>query len=148
MDKINLNNEEITILTGNNGSGKSLIRRQLTSLNTLRLIKGVVNEISKSEEKCFLIFDEFEIGCSEETVLALIIELNEILKELKTKNIGVLVITHSRLVVERLNNDHFINLEGKKQEEWLNRNIEPTDLNKLRENDLFKAIQNRMKEKS
>ena len=186
-DKINLN--EITVLTGNNGSGKSLIRKYMhlaiadkytdgdsqktkglirsismdtrtktfsefgalssfghdlewlaTSQNTYYLLTELFNSIERDNNNLkYVILDEFEIGASEETVLAFINYINEHIKKIKENNkkIGFLIITHSRLVVEKLNYNNFINIEGLTKEEWLNRKIIPTDLKKLDDNELF-----------
>ena len=179
--------EGITIMTGSNGSGKSLIRKQIpfamkdrldlddvketqgmvqstsmdartgsmpemgalsavmrdtdwfaTSQNTLHSIEGLLDNGIGDKTK-YIIIDEFEIGCGEETVLALVHYLNKKLKSLiKNKKImGAMIITHSRLGVKNLNHDAFINLDGMNEEEWLNREIVPTDLKKLKENELF-----------
>lgn len=164
--------DQISILTGKNGSGKSLLRRLLsirakkegelvvhssqelrtsshpmlgafssfasdvdwlpTSLNTLNIISSLPLEDN------FLVLDELEIGCSEETILAITLWLNEWLPEQHIK--GSLVITHSRHIVENLNYDNWFNLEGMTQEEWINRPIKPTDLEQLKENSLGKYI--------
>ena len=89
-----------------------------------------------------MVVDEFEIGCSEETILALVLFINERVKELldKKKIIGAMIITHSRLGVKNLVHDDFINLDGLTKEEWLNRKVIPTDLEKLKENELFYYI--------
>lgn len=42
-------------------------------------------------------------------------------------NIGVLIITHSKLAVENLKYDNFINLQGLTKDEWINKFI-PTNL--------------------
>ena len=176
--------DKITILTGDNGTGKSLIRKLVTtrvvkerkkkaksvsmdtrtqsnpewgafssvmhdlswiatSINTLTLLKGVFTAIkNENSDTGYLILDEFEIGFSEETVLAI---ANYINKEMEDIKIGVLIITHSRLAVKTLKADDFINIQGKTKEEWLNREIIPTDLSKLEDNTLFEAIRERLK---
>ena len=60
---------------------------------------------------------------------------------------GVLVITHSDRVVRTLKHDAFVNLEGMSEEEWLNREIVPTDFEQLEKesNELFCAIRDRSK---
>ena len=182
--------DKITILTGSNGSGKSLIRKQLpfamkdrlklddikdtkglvlstsmdartgsnpewgamsgmmrdtewiaTSQNTYHSISSLFNSIKKSDNKkpVFVVLDEFEIGCSEETILAFIHYINDTLASLKKsgKIMGAMIITHSRLAVKELVADDFINLDGLTKLEWINREIIPTDLNELDENELF-----------
>lgn len=173
-----IDTSKVTILTGKNGSGKSLIRKQLglrlssdkknmksismnlrTSSNTSFGALGsigqdlewmatsnssytLIQKLFKSidEKTDYICLDEFEIGCSEETVLAL---TNYINNQLSSLNIGCLIITHSRLAVDNLNADEFINLEGKTKDEWLSREIIPTNLDDLSSADLFRAIRNR-----
>jgi ABC-type ATPase involved in cell division len=177
---------KVTILTGRNGSGKSLIRKivsqsiskQLgkdektpvvastsqeqrttsrpdwsalsscmhdldsnpTSVSTLNLIQQVI-----SLKDRFLVIDEPEIGMGEETLMGVINLLNEKFNPLPTDIYGVLIITHSRLVVENLKSD-FLNIEGMNREEWLNRKIVPADLEEVEDwsLELFRTIQNRI----
>ena len=179
LKDINLN--EITILTGSNGSGKSLIRGQMTfrsvkeygnpsknismelrtssnaswgamsgimrdnewtptSLNTFQLIEGLYRTID-NEKLSYLVIDEPEIGMSEETQLSLIGYFNErFLPKLKELNRGCMIITHSRLLIEHLNFDKFVNIEGMCKDQYLNRVLIPTDLEELKKNYLFNAI--------
>lgn len=179
----------ITILTGGNGKGKSLIRKivsngiaeQLgkengkglvsatsqearcgsnpewgalsgalndvgwtpTSTETIHNIKTLINERFSDR---FIVIDEPEIGMGEETVAGLVKYLNKTLS--KHKNLGTLIITHNRYIVEHLKIDKFINIEGMTREEWLNRKIVPLDLDDLQETSdkLFRAIQDRINE--
>lgn len=111
-----------------------------TSVSTLHLINQVIDIKDR-----FLVFDEPEIGMGEETLMGLINLLNEKFNPLPTDIYGVLVITHSRLVVENLKSD-FINIEGMNREEWLNRKIIPADLEEVEDwsLELFRTIQNRI----
>jgi ABC-type Mn2+/Zn2+ transport system ATPase subunit len=173
---------KITVLTGNNSSGKSLVRKQLglrvaankgkmksismelrtssnpswgalssamcdtewmaTSYNTYKLLKSVVKAAKETNETQYLVLDEIEIGCSEETILAFVNMLNQELKDLP---IGCLIITHSRLVVKELDADTFINLQNLTKDEWLNRKVIPTDLEALEQNELFFVVRERSK---
>lgn len=194
-DKVNL--KGITVLTGNNGSGKSLIRKQLpfvlqkelglsdvkgvtgmiqsismdartnsnpefgglsgilndttwiaTSQNTLNVIKALISSIKTSNRKSkYLVIDEYEIGCSEETTIAIAAYISENLNNLIDTGLidGAMIITHSRSGLEYIKFDHFLNMEGKTQEEWLNRKIIPTDLDELDRNDLFIIIRDSQK---
>lgn len=187
----------ITILTGSNGSGKSMIRKQLifaiardkdiepkeagrlisstsmdartgsnpemgamsgmmrdddwiaTSQSTYSNLKGLFSAAEKEKTCEYLVIDEFEIGCGEETILALSQYINKNLKRLiKGKKIrGGMIITHSRLGVEELVADRFINIEGMTKDEWLDREIFPTNLAKLDENELFFVIRQNQHEK-
>lgn len=193
-NKINLNG--VTVLTGNNGSGKSLIRKQLpfamqkhlglknvketkgmvlstsmdlrtelrsewgalssaghdvawvaTSINTLHSIKQLFNAVDDKTK--YLVIDEYEIGCSEETILALAKWISMNIQQLinEGKIIGAMIITHSRVGLGQIQFDHFLNTSGMTKDEWLNREIIPTDLDKLDENELFFYIRNINKEK-
>ena len=192
-----VNIEGITILTGNNGSGKSLIRKHLpfvlrdklgltdvketqgmlastsmdartssnpewgamsgamrdddwvaTSQNTLDSIKGLFGAV-KAGKKCkYLIIDEYEIGCSEETIIALAQYISKELSGLiKSKKImGAMIITHSRKGVEIIKHDHFLNIGGMTEDKWLTREIKATDLEKLGDNELFHYIRDNQKD--
>jgi len=183
-----INMDELTILTGSNGSGKSLIRKQIpflmanflnldhpsktqgmvlstsmesrtaskpefgalssalhdtewiaTSQNTYSSIKSLFNLVRIDSKSKYLIIDEFEIGCGEETVLALTNYINENISQLRADGqiIGALIITHSRIGVENLIHDSFINIQGLTKDQWLTRKIEPIDLDELDKNELF-----------
>lgn len=190
--------DKITVLTGSNGSGKSLIRKQLpflirdhlgledvkdvkgmikstsmdvrtgsnpewsalsgimrdtewiaTSQNTLSCLQGLFRAIEKGDKTKYLVIDEFEVGCGEETVLALVNYINsEIKKLIKTTQLeGAMIITHSRIGVKHLKYDNFVNIEGMNKQEWLDREIVPTNLKKLSENELFVFIRDTSKDK-
>ena len=195
FEKIKIN--KITILTGKNGSGKSLIRKQTpfimkeyldldginetkglisstsmeartksnpewgalssamhdtewiaTSQNTFSSIQSLLNIIDKEDSTCkYLIIDEFEIGCGEETQLALVNYINDKLEKLikETQLEGALIITHSRIGVEKLKHDVFLNIDGLTKDNWINRKIEPTNLKELDDNKLFFYIRDKNK---
>lgn len=183
--------DELTVLTGNNGSGKSLIRKQIpflmanflglenvsktkgmvlstsmeartasrpefgalssslhdtewvaTSQNTFSNIKSIFNSLRKEGKSKYLIIDEFEIGCGEETTLALSNYINENISELRANGniMGALIITHSRIGVQNLIFDSFVNIQGLSKDEWLSRKIEPINLDELDKNELFLYI--------
>ena len=171
-----------TLLTGRNGSGKSLIRTQLNfrvkrelgekvlvvhasqalrtgSFPEMGALSGMTRDLdwlptSLSTVKCieklptegnYVVIDEPEIGCGEETVVALTAWLNEWIANCGA--IGVMVITHNRHTAIHLKHDTFLNLDGYKTlDEWLNHKIIPTDLEALRRNDLSKYIRDRQRE--
>ena len=188
--------DKVTILTGSNGSGKSMIRKQLpflmrdklgleshkdtrgmitstsmdartgsnpewgglsgimrdtewiaTSQDTLHSLDGLFKTTMKSDKCKYIVIDEFEIGCGEETVLALCHFINKNVKELLDagKIEGAMIITHSRLGVEHIDHDRFINIDGMGEDEWLEREIVPTDLDKLDKNELFLFIRDNQK---
>ena len=172
----------VSLLTGSNSSGKSLIRKLLavrvnkelgkkyrlvhssqelrtgsfaelgaysgfardlawlpTSQSTVSLIKNL------PAENAYLVLDELEIGCSEETILALVAWLNGWIPTCGAA--GVLVITHNRYVAENLKHDHFFNLDGfATLQDWLGRELVPTDLEALEKNELFFYIRDTLKD--
>ena len=138
-----------------------------TSLNTFQLIKGVLKDagifeehepgtIRMYSETGYIIIDEPEIGMSEEMVLALGYYLLEIFPLIMAEKIGLMIITHSRVLVdlltsippvthtvdEWLNTYRFINLDGLGLTEYICRQPKPADLEALEANYLFDAIRN------
>lgn len=183
---------QITILTGGNGRGKSLIRKQMpfvvqklfnlddntmrhsvkavsmqtrtesrsdfgafssimhdwpttpTSVATFHLIENVL----KYTDNNYIVLDEIEIGMSAESISGISEFLNKRFKEMDSqKCYGVLIITHSDLVVKTLKHDAFLNIEGLTEEQWLSREIIPTNFEALEKEstELFRAIQERSK---
>ncbi len=180
---------KVTILTGKNGSGKSLLRKMLsgaistklgtdpshtvasvsmesrtnkkhefsalsamgidnpenpTSSESLYNIHSLIKSLSNNNKR-YLVIDEPEIGMGEEMIAALSIKLNSLLNPLPDGCYGVLIITHNRYLVSNLQAE-FINLEGMTKDEWLNREIIPTNLEEFEENasGLYLAIYNRI----
>ena len=178
---------KLTILTGSNGSGKSVIRKILptriqeklgkdsperlvsslsfmsraglnsmcginflrdsewtsTGDNTVHLLKSIINH-----DERFIVLDEVELGMGEELQLATANYINSVKDEVLKKSYGILVITHSRIVAKTLKEDAFFNIDGiQTKEEWLNREIVPTDLDQFEEDcdELFVAIRDRSK---
>ena len=195
---------KVTILTGGNGCGKSVVRKLLTSIikekveaiyneeinsplvasvsmetrtasrpdfyalssmmhdlpwtatsvNTISLIQNLCNSLldkpsEKIKDKRFIVLDEIEIGLSEEVLLGLCEYLNDAFDKTKDNTLGVLIITHNRNVVKKLNHDKFLNLEGLTEGDWLNREIRPVSLDDLDEwsTALYSGIQKREKKK-
>ena len=101
-----------------------------------------------------IIIDEPEIGMSEEMVCALGEWLVGILPILKKHRIGLMIITHSRLLIDLLYELTFVedysfdfkNLDGLNIEEYLNRKVVKADLGLLKANYLFYAVRERMHE--
>ena len=176
----------ISVLTGRNGSGKSLIRQQLT-LRAKKLGKTVVHssmalrtgthshlgglgclvrdapdsptsyetfrsiqQAIRSIDGAYLCLDEIEIGCARETVMGLVGWLNEHLRAGVEGSLGCLVITHSEFVIKNLEHDNFFSLDGyNTEEEWVNRDIIPTDMEALGNDsrELFRFVSDRTREK-
>lgn len=149
---------KITILTGRNAGGKSLIRKLMPSkirklsgqskvriphasqqlrtevspefgalssfahdlewLATSTSTIGNIEKAIKVEDADYLVIDEPEIGVGEELQLGLAEWLNDKLADYPK---GVLIICHSRLLVQNIKHDQFINLEGMSFDEWTSR---------------------------
>lgn len=179
---------KLTVLTGSNASGKSVVRKLMnqaipmklsmgpdtqrcvaalsfmtragldsyrgcnfmrdsewsaTSENSVRLAKSLL----KTDTGRYLILDEPEIGMAEEMQLALAQYINSVKEDVLKNSYGLMVITHSRIIVKELHDDVFVNIDnaGWNKEDWLNREIVPTDLDKFTERSsrLFEAIRKR-----
>ena len=164
--------DKVTILTGNNGLGKSMIRKQLyfkmkksdvkiasvsmqlrtdlhegginafyhdlpwksTSNSTISLLSSLISSILKNDDKNeYIVIDELEIGMSDEIILGVVNVLNKLMPQILEHSRGVLVITHSKEVVENLKHNTFINIEGMTESEWANRDIIPIDIDEFTE---------------
>lgn len=177
----------IIILTGENGSGKSLIRKLIplqlrdknggeivkvastsmdrrtglhselggagvfcrdtewlaTSDNSLEFIKQLINSV----EDRFVVIDEPEIGMSDSLKMSVGHWLNQRLPDLLSKNKAVMVITHSKELVNQIKCEHdFINIQGLTEEEWMNETPKMIDLDEWekRNEELFVALRDRM----
>ena len=180
---------KITVLTGPNGYGKSLIRKLMpshiadargvegnkqctaaismqqrtsnnsawgalssimcdmghnpTSLESYNLASRLTQ---KNLDGMYLIFDEPEVGMSEEGILGWVEWFKKNFSDYKH---GALIITHSRIMVEQLNGmSEFINLAGMTRHEFLTRKIEPIDFEKLSEfsHKLYLTVEDRIKQ--
>lgn len=177
---------EITVLTGDNGTGKSLIRKLLwkqleeelgfrvkvadtsmerrtglhselggggvfcrdaewvaTSENSIRFMRSVL----MADER-FIVLDEPEIGLSESMQLSVAKFLNEKLPEVMKKNYGVLIITHSKIIIENLDCiGKFVNIQKLTKEDYLAKEPECIDLEEFdkRSSALFKLLQSHLK---
>ena len=116
-----------------------------TSENSVRLAKSLL----KNDSGRYLILDEPEIGMAEEMQLALAQYINSVKADVLKNSYGLMVITHSRIIVKELHDDVFVNIDnvGWNKEDLLNREIVPTDLDKFteRSSKLFEAIRKREK---
>lgn len=187
---------KLTILTGSNGSGKSLVRKQLcfklankiegadykklvvdvsmqrrtethahlgamcnfmhddpwnpTSISTYVFIETLFNSfLTDAKDKRYIVIDEPEIGMSKESQLGFVAYLLNKLPEVMTKTHGIMLITHSECLVEALKDKAvFLNMDKDiTADEWINREIIPTDLEQLSEDshELYLAIEERLK---
>lgn len=174
--------DKVTILTGENGGGKSFIRKQIqlicknksipcwtvsmdqragfdsngtgmivfsrdcewlpSSVNTFDRMR----DFGTKTHDTFGILDEIEIGMSEESQCGAALYINKQLEEFRKNNRGLLIITHSRHIVRYVDADEFINIEGTTKQEWLDREIIPTDFDSLDHDssELFRALQDKM----
>ena len=112
-----------------------------TSLETYHLCKKLSQDNLKGR---YLIFDEPEIGMSEEGILGWSLWFRKTFGEYSS---GVLIITHSRILVESLRDiSEFVNISGLSRDEWLNREIVPVDFEKLEteSDELYRTVQKRI----
>ncbi len=179
----------VTILTGRNAGGKSLIRKQLvfalsekldipykklfiphaslqlrteakpemgalaqlasdlpwiaSSASTIEVIKKVFSNKDKAN---YIIIDEPEIGLGIPLQLGLCDYINEQIEECKKLGIGVLVITHSRTIVENIKHENFINLEDMDENEWLTHIPQKISIDEFEKfsSDFFVTVRDRM----
>ena len=115
-----------------------------TSENSIHNVESVMDLDDR-----FIVLDEPEVGCSLELQAGLADYINKRKQEVLEKNLGLLVITHSKPLVERLDMDEFFNMEGMTKEEWLNREIVPIDIEQFKNeaNETFEFMQDVIKHK-
>lgn len=126
--------------TTNNSSWGALSSAMLdtawlaTSYNSIKMIKDLINV---QDDADYLVFDEPEIGCSAEVQLGICKYINENVTK------PFMVITHSDYIINNLEYDEFINIDGYTKNEYLNRDVEIITLEMLEEkqNKLFSYIQ-------
>lgn len=114
-----------------------------TSNHTLHLIDQCSNS-AQNIENSYWVLDEPEIGCSEETEMALAPRILE-----RVQNIpGCTIITHSRHLAKCLR-EHFHAFfdlgTHESLESWIQREIVPTDLELLESRSFFRYIRGFMK---
>lgn len=114
-----------------------------TSVNSLDLVQNILETTNR-----YIVLDEPEIGMGEELQLAVARYLNSVKDTVLANGHGLLIITHSRIIVKELDNDVFINIDGyPDKQSWLDREIVPTDFDAFenRAQVLFQAIAARSK---
>lgn len=172
------NNESpLTIVTGNNASGKSFVRKILQSMcamrdagkiecihlsqqgrctsgiprmfiygseddestgaNTIQSITGAFSTSNKRDSEHFLIFDEPEIGLSDEYAGGMGIRIREFIEEKPDLLFGAVVITHSKYLLKELlplNPNHMNVSDDATLEDIVNREVVPNpDLEGLKD---------------
>lgn len=129
-----------------NGTGMMVFSRDCewlpTSVNTLDRMR----DFGTKTRGTFGILDEIELGMSEESQYGVALYINKQLEEFRKNNKGLLIITHSKYIARYVDADEFINIEGMTKQEWLDREIVPTDFGSLDRDssELFRALQDRM----
>jgi predicted ATPase len=129
-----------------NGTGMMVFSRDCewlpTSVNTLDRMR----DFGTKTRGTFGILDEIELGMSEESQYGVALYINKQLEEFRKNNKGLLIITHSKYIARYVDADEFINIEGMTKQEWLDREIVPTDFDSLDRDssELFRALQDRM----
>jgi predicted ATPase len=129
-----------------NGTGMMAFSRDCewlpTSVNTLDRMR----DFGTKTRGTFGILDEIELGMSEESQYGVALYINKQLEEFRKNNKGLLIITHSKYIARYVDADEFINIEGMTKQEWLDREIVPTDFDSLDHDssELFRALQDRM----
>lgn len=182
---------KVTILTGSNASGKSVIRKCLSPRIAKKLsldeTKNVISELSfmtragnninsgvnflrdstwtstgqntaellmsiLNTENRYIVLDEPELGMGEELQLTIANYINEHKDKVLEKNYGLMVITHSRVIANALNEDVFINIDNPSwaKTDWLNRKINQIDFKSFQEKSdkIFEEIRDRTNKKS
>ena len=181
-----INLSKVTVLTGRNSGGKSLIRKQIATrlakesgknkvriphasqqlrtevspehgafstfahdlewLATSKSTIDIIEKVFNVKEADYLIIDEPEIGLGEELQLGLADWLNS---KIATYPTGVMIICHSRILVNNLKFDNFINLEGMSLEKWVNRTPVKISVEDFLEfsHEMFIKVRDRLKSK-
>lgn len=129
-----------------NGTGMMVFSRDCewmpTSVNSLDRMR----DFGTKARGTYGILDEIEIGMSEESQYGIALYINRQLEEFRKNNKGLLIITHSKYIARYVDADEFINIEGMTKQEWLDREIVPTDFDSLDRDssELFRALQDKM----
>lgn len=108
-----------------------------TSISTYNLIDRLLCSCVDSEkkrDKSYIIIDEPEIGMADESQLGIALYLKSKVPEILENSLGIMIITHSKFVVRELkeNADFFYTDYDMTADEWLNRDIIPTNFEDLR----------------
>ena len=108
-----------------------------TSVSTYNLIDKLLHSCVDSEkkrDKSYLVIDEPEIGMADESQLGIALFLKSRMSEILENSLGIMIITHSKFVVRELkdNADFFYTDYDMTADEWLERDIVPTNFEDLR----------------
>ena len=107
-----------------------------TSVSTYNLICRLLYSCVDSENKkdrSYIVIDEPEIGMADESQLGIALFLKSKMPEILENSLGIMIITHSKFVVRELKDraDFFYTDYDMTADEWLERNIMPTDFEDL-----------------
>lgn len=150
---------KVTVLTGENATGKSLVRKllwsvlekqmegksvRITDTSMYRFTDSRADMVESSGRNFirfinhwkewkdrYIVIDAPELGLSESFVLGMVDYLNKVIPEFMKNNYGIMVITHSKDVVRRLGADVFLNMDNLDKEDWLNATPAPVDIMEL-----------------
>ena len=108
-----------------------------TSVSTYNLIDKLLHSCVDSEkkrDKSYIVIDEPEIGMADESQLGIALFLKDKMPEILENSLGIMIITHSKFVVRELkdNADFFYTDYDMTANEWLKRDIIPTNFEDLR----------------
>lgn len=108
-----------------------------TSISTYNLIDKLLYSCVDSEkkrDKSYIVIDEPEIGMADESQLGIALYLKSKIPKILENSLGIMIITHSKFVVRELkdNADFFYTDYDMTANEWLERDIVPTNFEDLR----------------
>lgn len=108
-----------------------------TSISTYNLIDSLLYNCVNFENKndrSYIVIDEPEIGMADESQLGIALFLKGKMPEILENSLGIMIITHSKFIVRELkdNADFFYTDYDMTADEWLEKDIVPTDFEDLR----------------
>lgn len=108
-----------------------------TSISTYNLIDSLLHNCVDSvnkKDRTYIVIDEPEIGMADESQLGIALFLKDKIPKILENSLGIMIITHSKFVVKELkdNADFFYTDYDMTADEWLERDIVPTNFEDLR----------------
>ena len=180
-------NQQLLIITGENATGKSFVRRLINlvcrkeniellhfsqqaksstgiissmiygdesynstgSLSAYLVTNGIKN-CNDRTNKHYVLWDEPEMGLSDRYCAGMGNSINQFVNSMHENTIGSIIITHSKALTKQLlssNPSHLRLGNNLSLQEWINEEIEPSDLEELqkRNNEMFNRIQKILK---
>lgn len=124
-----------------------------TSGHTYYLVSSLIESCIKEKSEDYIVIDEPEIGMSKESQLAVAHLIRDNLDNILSNNLGLMVITHSEVIVKELKDVcdfKYLDIDSKDMtaDEWINREIKPTDFKELGKwsHELFLEVRKRSKD--